>query len=254
MTMQPSGHFPSTIRPFTAIAALTRFLINKEDTSQVFRVFDAIDGPQTEKNFRRFEALPEGKRIIAQEVDLAPVLCNRDWLSTLPAGTLGAAYFQFIQNEDIGADGLIYAEQAAKVRTLEVEPARRRFISSGFQLHDVWHVLTGYGRDAVGEACVLSFTYGQLNLTGMELFARIMAIKEQFYYPGKPVFACLSEAKRLGREAEWMVAQDWGGLLTQDILGVREKLRVQTPHLYNAHKDWFSQVDARRREKLLSHA
>ena len=27
--------------------------------------------------------------------------------------------------------------------------------------HDLLHVLTGYGRDAVGEQCVLAFTYGQ---------------------------------------------------------------------------------------------
>ena len=27
--------------------------------------------------------------------------------------------------------------------------------------HDLFHILTGYGRDALGEQCVLGFTYGQ---------------------------------------------------------------------------------------------
>ncbi|HPE31797.1 MAG TPA: Coq4 family protein, partial [Parvularculaceae bacterium] len=166
VAIEPAGQFPSTIKPFTAMVAMVKFLINKEDTSQVFRVFDAIDGPQTERNFRRFEKLPEGKRIIEREIDLAPILRDRDRLARLPANTLGGAYYTFTQAEGLNADGLVYAEQAANVRTLQVEPARRRFISSGFQLHDIWHVLGGYGRDAVGEACVLAFSYGQLDIIG----------------------------------------------------------------------------------------
>lgn len=251
---QPAGQFPSTIKPFTAMVAMVKFLINKEDTSQVFRVFDAIDGPQTERNFRRFEKLPEGKRIIEREIDLAPILRDRERLARLPANTLGGAYYAFTQAEGLNADGLVYAEQAANVRTLQVEPARRRFISSGFQLHDIWHVLGGFGRDAVGEACVLAFSYGQLDIIGMDIFAKMMAVKEKLYYPKAPVFACLREARDMGRKAEWLVAQDWDALLDQDLREVRFKLRVGTPTLYNQYKDQFAETDARRREKMLKDA
>jgi ubiquinone biosynthesis protein COQ4 len=28
-------------------------------------------------------------------------------------------------------------------------------------VHDIWHVLTGYRRDALGEACLVAFSYAQ---------------------------------------------------------------------------------------------
>lgn len=244
------GEFPSTVRPWMATIAMVRFLINKEDTSQVFRVFDAIDNPQTERNFRRFEKTPEGRRIIEHKIELAPILADRAFIESLPAGSLGAAYHAFTYGQGLHADGLIFAEQSAKVRTLDVEPARRRFISSGFQLHDVWHVLGGWGRDAVGEACVLSFTYGQLDVIGMEIFARIMAAKEKLYYPGAPIFKMLDEARALGAGAEWLVAQDWKRLLAEDCDEVRRKLKIGAPRLYNKYKRRFEEVDARRRAKM----
>ena len=38
-------------------------------------------------------------------------------------------------------------------------------------LHDLWHVLTGYGRDPLGEVCLLAFTYAQTRLTGLGAIA-----------------------------------------------------------------------------------
>src|SRR3546814_1330225 len=37
--------------------------------------------------------------------------------------------------------------------------------------HDLFHILTGYGRDALGEQCVLGFTYGQTGNYGNAFIA-----------------------------------------------------------------------------------
>ena len=38
-------------------------------------------------------------------------------------------------------------------------------------VHDVWHVLTGYGTDGLGEACVVAFSYSQTKSLGFALIA-----------------------------------------------------------------------------------
>ena len=39
------------------------------------------------------------------------------------------------------------------------------------ETHDLWHVLTGYGRDTFGEACLLAFSYAQTGNRGIGLIA-----------------------------------------------------------------------------------
>ena len=34
-------------------------------------------------------------------------------------------------------------------------------------MHDLWHVTTGYGRDALGELSLLAFTYAQEKIEGI---------------------------------------------------------------------------------------
>jgi ubiquinone biosynthesis protein COQ4 len=43
-----------------------------------------------------------------------------------------------------------------------VDPEREFFGDRVRDMHDLWHVLTGYGRDEAGEAANLAFTYAQV--------------------------------------------------------------------------------------------
>lgn len=242
--------FPSTVKPLSAAIALLRFLHDKEDTAQVFRIFDYLDGPQSEKNFQRFAATEGGKRMMRENADLAPLLSEKSWLRRLPEETLGGQYIRFMDAENIGAEGLIDYEKKANARSLRLEPGRRVFISTGYQLHDVWHVLVGYGRDLVGEATVLAFTYGQLHIKGINLLCRTLGIKEKILNPRVPVFAILDEGERLGREAEWLLPQDWRKLLETPLDEARRKLNVGAPSLYRKHAAFLQKDDVRRRAKM----
>ncbi|MGE0408187.1 MAG: Coq4 family protein [Amphiplicatus sp.] len=242
--------FPSNVKPFSAALAFLKFLHDKEDTAQVFRIFDCLDGPQSEKNFQRFAATEGGRRMMRENADLAPVLAQKEWLRALPAETLGGQYIRFMDAENIGAEGLVDYEKKANARSLKLEPGRRVFISTGYQLHDVWHVLVGYGRDLVGEATVLAFTYGQLSIKGINLLSRTLGVKERLLNPKVPVFKILDEGERLGREAEWLLPQDWKKLLETPLDQARRDLNVGEPALYNRHKDYLQKDDLRRRVKM----
>ena len=39
--------------------------------------------------------------------------------------------------------------------------------------HDLWHVVTGYGRDELGELCLLGFTYAQTKNRGVGLIVLV---------------------------------------------------------------------------------
>lgn len=242
--------FPATVKPVSAAVALVRFLHDKEDTAQVFRIFDCLDGPQSEKNFQRFAATEGGQTMMRDNADLADILADKAWLRALPDATLGGQYIRFMDAENIGAEGLIDYEKKANARSLQLEPGRRVFISTGYQLHDVWHVLVGYGRDLVGEASVLAFTYGQLHIKGINLLCRTLGVKETFMNPRVPVWSILNEAEKIGREAEWLLPQDWKRALETPLDALRRELNVGEPALYNRHKDFLQKDDVRRRAKM----
>lgn len=242
--------FPASVKPLSAAIALVKFLHDKEDTAQVFRIFDYLDGPQSEKNFQRFAATEGGQRMMRENADLAPLLARKDWLRALPEDTLGGQYVLFMDAESFSAEGLIEYEKKANARSLKLEPGRRVFISTGYQLHDVWHVLVGYGRDLVGEASVLAFTYGQLQVMGMNLLCRTLGVKETLLNPRVPVWSILNEAERLGREAAWLMPLDWKKALETPLEDLRRKLNIGAPELYNRHKDYLQKDDIRRRQKM----
>ena len=69
----------------------------------------------------------------------------------------------------IDAQGLVDASEEADRRTGEVplDADRDWFYARLRDMHDLWHVLTGYGRDLAGEATLLAFTHAQTRNRGI---------------------------------------------------------------------------------------
>lgn len=242
--------FPLSIRPLRAMTAGVRLLLNKEDTKQMLVIFDSIDGPQNERNFIRYSNTETGRRMIEDGVDFSDLLLDAEWLRSFEEGTLGHAYRRFTDGENINAGDLAIAEQRAQARMLKVEPNRRRYIASGIALHDVWHVLTGFGRDALGEACVLAFTAEQVKTNGIGLFASALAVREQIMFPRIPVLKCVAEARALARRAAWLPEQDWRDVFTWPLPEARSRLKIGEPVTYNRYAKYVAEIDVSRRARL----
>ena len=72
-----------------------------------------------------------------------------------------------MQSEKITADGLVDASEENVPS--ELESQSEELIAFGKRMrdqHDLWHVLTGYGRDTFGEDFLLAFTYAQTKNLG----------------------------------------------------------------------------------------
>ena len=214
------------LHPFKAMRAV-RTLIATGDTSQVFVIFRAMRGKSGQRTFRRFSKSPVGQAVLRERRDLLPILTDRARLRQLPAGSLGQIYLDFVESENLSAEGLVEASQSWDNDPMppDVELFRRRMR----ELHDVTHTVTGYGRDQLGELCLLTFMYRQQGNLGMLLIV-IMAWNQLSKAARKAVY----EAWRNGRKARWLAGQDWETLLAHPLEDLRHDLAIPSPVAYQA--------------------
>jgi ubiquinone biosynthesis protein COQ4 len=219
------------MRPIVAWRAIRRLIANPEDTAQVFTVVRAMSGPSLERGLRRFLGLPTGRRVIEDQVDLLDMLRDRERLRAQPLGSLAGAYLAFVETEDLSADGLVEASESDEEHWQN--PELERYGKRLRDQHDLWHALTQYGRDELGELCLLAFTYAQTRNRGIGLIVLVGAFKLRETY-GAGVFRAVLRGFRDGRRAAWLPGQDWEALLAQPVDEVRRALAISSPIPYQA--------------------
>lgn len=217
---------PNRIRPVAAYRAWKRLWANPDDTAAVFEILDALRGRSDERMFRRFAAGSAGRRILAERRDLIRRLCDRPALRGLPEGSLGERYAAFMDAEAISAEGLAEASDAQRGEPYS-NADLQRFVCRWRDMHDLHHVVTGYGRDLHGEAALLAFTFAQTPTLGLGFIVGMA------YWNGDAEDRRLIRAGfRRGRSSEWLVDADWEALLERPLAEVRVALRVGEPPAY----------------------
>ena len=212
-------------RPLEALAALRAVLRDPDDTSQVFRLLSAMSGRTPHALARRFGLSRPGVALLETRPALLPRLRDREALAALPDGSLGRAYLDFLGADGLTADGLVEASEAGE-RAIDDGEA---WIGDRLRdSHDLWHVVTGYRGDLLGEASLLAFTFAQTRAPGIGLLVAAALVRA-----GDP------DARRLiadgffrGVRAAWLPAVAWEQLLAVDLDEVRRRLRVGAPPHY----------------------
>jgi ubiquinone biosynthesis protein COQ4 len=218
------------IRPLDALRAIRGLLKNPDDTALVFEIIEALSGRTRTRVFDRFTRTPSGQRLLATRPNLLAQLSDRESLLALPPGTLGRTYGEFMAREQISADGLV---EASEDWLREDLPAERRWFADRLRdTHDLWHVVTGYGRDLIGEASLLAFTYAQTRNPGIGFIVAVAYLKARGI--NRPARRLLREGYRRGKRAAWMPGVEWEALLAQPLARVREQLNVGAPPVYEA--------------------
>jgi ubiquinone biosynthesis protein COQ4 len=149
---------------------------------------------------------------------------------TLPAGSLGRVYADFTEREQISADGLVEASESVPE---DVEPISAERALFGLRMrdsHDLWHVVTGYGRDLVGEAALLAFTYRQIQNRGIGLIVLVAYWKAGNESPEHR--AMIRDGYRRSKKASWLPGADWETLLERPLDEVRQTLGVVAVESY----------------------
>jgi ubiquinone biosynthesis protein COQ4 len=211
-----------------ALSALRRLLRDKDATEEVFEIMRALNGDATRAGYRRLLTTLEGGQLAYAREELADRLQDRAWLATLPAGSLGAVYRDFTDTGGVTPEGLVAV--SGQVMAPIAHPVAwfgRRIRDS----HDLWHVVTGYGLDSLGEACLVAFSYAQTRALGWAFIAIGAAIKSR-KGPDQPYARAILEGWRRGKAAAWLPEQDWMALLPLPIEDVRARLGLAPPPVY----------------------
>jgi ubiquinone biosynthesis protein COQ4 len=228
MTSTSAASLTDTRRhPIAAYRAVRRLMQNREDTRQVFLLIDALRGKTTLRQLAKFRATEFGRKALADRRRLFDRLEDWDTLKALPAGTLGRAYYEFMASENLSAAGL------AKISTIpQSEDEQIWFRERGREMHDLLHIVTGYGRDPLGEASLVAFSYAQTGQLGFAVISLFAARRISQARPGQPIRRTIFEGYRRGRRAKWLWGADWETLLSRPVEEIRQQYAVPPADCY----------------------
>lgn len=224
---------PQRLEPLKALRAFRKLVRDKEDTAQVFEIMQALSGRSIGRGYNRLLKTMEGGRQAFLREELAHKLDDPVWLARFGPGTVGAAYREFREARGFTAEGL--ADEARKVAPLVDAQHPVIWYSRRIRdVHDVWHVLTGYGTDALGEACVVAFSYAQTRNLGFAFIGWGAAREIQREARAVPARRAVWQAYRNGRAARWLPGLDYEALFEQPLDVVRGRLNIRPASVYES--------------------
>lgn len=229
MQVRESGPIPSTFHPIRALRALATLARNNYDTEAGSELVYSLSFGSRERHFRRLFRDPTIARMLAERRSLFDALNDRDSLAAMPAGSLGRALFEWTRDEQISAQGFMDVMSRA-IPSSALDDDRKWLELRGQASHDLWHIVTGYGRDLLGELLLSHFTEIQTHNTGMVLPNFLAFLHPGFRSP--ETREVIWEARRRARRAAWLPAQDWESLLDRPLAEVRSLLALGDPPKY----------------------
>jgi ubiquinone biosynthesis protein COQ4 len=218
-------------RPFKALGHFRKLVADKEDTEQVFRMGECLHNAAFERCRAAFCDSAEGQALMAREPYLPAILDNHDRLLAMPEGSVAHAYVAFMRQENISAAGLV--AESEKADRARFDDQVQWFGDRLRDTHDLIHVMTGFGRDALGEQCALAFSHGQYRAwtDGFLAYAGAFEIHRRVKV-NAPVFPAVREAGAMGRRAQPMFAQDVTTLLAEPLEAARARMGIIAPQHY----------------------
>ena len=222
---------PARYRPLRAVRNFRKLMKDKEDTAAVFKIFESLPSKDFLPRVAELALSERGEMLRSAEPNLPEILDDHAALRRTPAGSLAHAYCDFMEAEGLSAAGLVAeSDRAGRPRYPDL---LEWFINRSRDTHDLFHVLTGYGRDALGEASLLGFSYEQNHNTGI-LFIAYAGARQIRKVSGTkaPLFAAIKEGRKLGKAAAKIAHQDIAALMREDIGEARARLGIGKPEVY----------------------
>lgn len=226
----PSAKRSLVERVRSAIEAFRAHRAEPEDVRAGVQSIDAMGlllGRGDRCMLRRMRADATGRRLLEARHDILAVLSDRDRLRALPAGSLGRTYARFADERRLFPELLAEAVREARAESNGFVPEstpEAAYLHDRYRdLHDLWHVLTGFGTDMGGEWGLIAFQTKQVGYHSMALMALMGCAWTAI--PRRPdLLRTWYEGRRRGGRASYLLAQDWERLLPLSLEAVREEL------------------------------
>jgi ubiquinone biosynthesis protein COQ4 len=215
--------------------AIRAFVAYRQDPENIDNAVHQIDawaevfgrGDNTMR--RRMRATKTGNRLIDERHPILSLLTNREGLSAMPDDSVGRAYLQFTESRGIDPTELAEIVRNARSESGGFVPNASEevaYLHDRFRdMHDLFHVLTGYDTDMGGEFGLHGFQNQQNGYHAMSV--GVFAACIPLAFKGRPdLIRTFLEGRRRGRRAEYILGQDWDALLARPLDEVRRRLRL----------------------------
>ena len=209
-----------------ALEELRALLADADDTERAISLMYALGTREFEQSFQRFAADPGGRALLAERPSLLAALSDREALARMPERSFGRAYLAYLEQNGFEPSGLVDLQNRVQERWQreegmpELDPLRTWFRDRVIVSHDLFHVLSDYGTDELGEGTLLAFSLAQLPGRG-QAFLTLGAALETWRVLGWRWLVYDFQAWRRGRRAAWLPALPYEELLPLPLGTVR---------------------------------
>ena len=183
----------------TGVRALK--VLRRDPTNPVYGplLYACMDSTAYASLARAWRSSPGGARLLAQRPTLQGRELDLEALARLPAGTLGHEFTRYFRENGIEP----FVTEFAVVSEIDYMTKRSR------ETHDLFHLITGYRTDRMGELELQAFTLGNLRFPSAALvlaFAAPLLIKRHGVKEVRPHFARLRAAYHRGARSRELLS------------------------------------------------
>lgn len=223
--------FWGAIKSFLSLA-----IIDKNDLTQALNFVTAMNGNSAAPAAHRFLASVFGRKLLSNPEYLNP-LFDRDYLLGLPQGSLGRVYAEGLIKDGLNPEGLQQADSQPNSEFGQFRQSHPEYFTFGTMFnhtHDLYHILTGYDRDLMGEAALLKFTAKSMGGRGGNVLSELIALRVRAVRPGWQAGKIMRYAKNMAKTSSDMVVTDVIPLLPLQLWEARQLMNIRTDPYYAA--------------------
>lgn len=224
---------PQRFNPFAAWKHFRMLGGDKNRTDKAFQIFEALPWVGVSDAACAFLATSQGRAIYASEPYLPDILDDHVALRRLPKGSFGQEYCDHMESDGLTAAALVAEFEEARGDRERIDDRVEWYLDRLRDTHDLLHVLTGFGRDVLGEQCVLTFVFKQRPSIGHLFVGYAGAVLTRLEAPWRvPVMRAVYEARQIGKGSLSIAEQPIRELLALPTDEVRARMGLRPARHY----------------------
>lgn len=159
----------------------------------------------------------EGARLLRERPAIDSAHVDLDALRALPASTLGGAYVRALDAQKLDPDLFRPPPGLPEIPAYITQRMR--------QVHDLWHVLTGYRTDVPGEIALQAFTWAQTGMASAGLLALVGSAR--FGGRDPRIVPMAIDGYRRGKRARFLATIRLEDHFARDLDALRREWRIE---------------------------